>query len=107
MLSESYCYDTFVKKVDDLYQLVYQIRDSANMILIQGKSGTGKEAICHLLNQSESYKDKPVVVINCAAIPESLMEAELFGFEKGSFTGAELEQVGKFEAAGDGTLILD
>lgn len=107
MFQEEYCYDTLEKTVGELYYAVRQIADSNGTILIQGKSGTGKEAICNLLCRGDVYRKRPVIAINCAAIPESLMESELFGFEPGAFTGAEHQQQGKFELAGDGTLILD
>ena len=75
--------------------------------MISGESGTGKELIAKGIHFSGKRKDKPFIAINCAAIPETLIEAELFGYKKGSFTGAMGDTKGKFEAANGGTLFLD
>ena len=79
----------------------------ASTILIQGESGTGKDLIAKALHYESSRRDKPFVAINCSAIPETLMEAELFGHEKGAFTDAKQMKKGLFEAADGGTLFLD
>jgi len=76
-------------------------------VVIQGGSGTGKEIIAQLIHQKSLRKDKPLVAIDCGAIPETLVESELFGYEKGAFTGAEARKEGKFEQANEGTLLLD
>jgi len=76
-------------------------------VIIQGESGTGKELIAQLIHQKSLCKDKPFVAIDCGAIPETLVESELFGYEKGAFTGAEDRKEGKFEQANSGTLLLD
>ncbi len=76
-------------------------------VIIQGESGTGKELIAQLIHQKSLHKDKPFVAIDCGAIPETLVESELFGYEKGAFTGAEERREGKFEQANGGTLLLD
>ena len=77
-------------------------------ILLRGESGTGKDMMAEYLHRCSSRKDKAFIVVNCAAIPESLMESELFGYEGGSFTGASKEgKKGKFELADGGTLFLD
>ena len=76
-------------------------------VIIQGESGTGKELIAQLIHQKSLHKDKPFVAIDCGAIPETLVESELFGYEKGAFTGAEERREGKFEQANSGTLLLD
>lgn len=76
-------------------------------ILISGETGSGKELIAHLLHNKSPRKDKPFVTVNCGAIPEALLESELFGHEKGAFTGAYIRQKGKFETANGGTIFLD
>ena len=76
-------------------------------VIIQGASGTGKELVAQLIYQKSLRKDKPFVAIDCGAIPETLVESELFGYERGAFTGAETRKEGKFEQANSGTLLLD
>ena len=76
-------------------------------VLISGESGTGKEVLARYIHTHSSRKDAPFVAINCAAIPESMLEATLFGYEKGAFTGAHQATPGKFEHANGGTLLLD
>jgi len=76
-------------------------------VIIRGESGTGKELIANLIHQKSLRKDKPFIPIDCGAIPETLMESELFGYEKGAFTGADSQKEGKFEQADTGTLFLD
>jgi transcriptional regulator with GAF, ATPase, and Fis domain len=76
-------------------------------VLITGESGTGKERIAHAIHEHSGRKNKPIVVVNCAALPLSLVESELFGYEKGAFTGANSRRIGKFEQADGGTLFLD
>jgi DNA-binding NtrC family response regulator len=84
-----------------------KIADSNATVLIQGESGTGKEVLAHMLHEVSPRKNKPFIAINCAALPDNLLESELFGHEKGSFTGAVQRQIGKFEQANGGTIFLD
>jgi len=76
-------------------------------VLIKGESGTGKELLAQTIHSSSNRKDKPFVKVNCAAIPKGLLESELFGFEKGAFTGAHFQKPGKFELANHGTILLN
>src|SRR6202165_2884652 len=84
-----------------------QVADSAATVLIQGESGTGKEGAARLIHQRSGRRQKPFVAVNCAALPETLLESELFGFEKGAFTGAAMRKEGRLELADGGTLFLD
>jgi two-component system response regulator HydG len=90
-----------------LKELLAQVSASQALVLITGESGTGKEIVAQILHQNSSRKDLPLVKINCAALPEQLLESELFGYEKGAFTGALQRHPGRFQAAGDGTIFLD
>lgn len=93
--------------MERVVQLANQIARSDAPVLVTGESGTGKEMIAQHLHQKSLRKDKPFVAVNCAAIPENLLESELFGHEKGAFTGAVARRIGKFEEASGGTLLLD
>lgn len=86
---------------------VMQVAKSNANVLIQGESGTGKEVIAHAIHYNSLRAQKPFIKVNCAAIPETLIESEFFGHEKGSFTGAEGRRLGRFELANQGTLLLD
>ncbi|HEY3065451.1 MAG TPA: sigma-54 dependent transcriptional regulator [Methylomirabilota bacterium] len=87
--------------------LVEQVADSAATVLIQGESGTGKELVARMIHEGSSRRARTFVAVNCAALPETLLESELFGYEKGAFTGAAGRKEGRFELADGGTLFLD
>jgi transcriptional regulator with GAF, ATPase, and Fis domain len=88
-------------------QMALNVAESITTVLLTGESGTGKELIADLIHHNSPRKDRPYIKINCGAIPETLMESELFGHEKGAYTGADSRRIGKFEEADGGTLFLD
>ncbi|HEX7787111.1 MAG TPA: sigma-54 dependent transcriptional regulator, partial [Methylomirabilota bacterium] len=90
-----------------LMTLVQQVADSSATVLIQGESGTGKELVARAIHERSSRRNGPFIAVNCAALPETLLESELFGYEKGAFTGAAGRKEGRFELADGGTLFLD
>jgi DNA-binding NtrC family response regulator/pSer/pThr/pTyr-binding forkhead associated (FHA) protein len=90
-----------------VYTLVERIADTSMTVLILGETGVGKELVCEAIHQRSSRRERPLIKLNCAALPESLLESELFGYERGAFTGADKRKVGFFEAADGGTLFLD
>ncbi len=90
-----------------LLELASRVARSDSTVLISGESGTGKEVLARYIHQQSQRASQPFVAINCAAIPDNMLEATLFGHEKGSFTGAIAAQAGKFEQADGGTLLLD
>jgi two-component system response regulator PilR (NtrC family) len=90
-----------------VYQAIRAVADSNTTVVLRGESGTGKELIASAIVQTGSRRDKPYICLNCSAIPESLIESELFGHEKGSFTGADTAKSGLIESAHGGTLFLD
>jgi len=94
-------------KMKEVFRIVAKIAPSNSTVLIVGESGTGKELIARAIHEGSPRRDKPFIAINCAAIPETLIESELFGHEKGSFTGADAREIGIFEAADGGTVFLD
>jgi transcriptional regulator with PAS, ATPase and Fis domain len=93
--------------MQEVFRLIQRAGPTDKAILIQGESGTGKELVALALHQASPRADKPLVVINCAALPETLLESELFGHERGSFTGAVAAKPGLFETADRGTLFID
>lgn len=95
------------KKTESVLKLAKQIAPSEANILLTGESGTGKEIFSRFIHDNSKRANKKFVAVNCAAIPETLLESELFGYEKGAFTGAVARRIGKFEEASDGTLLLD
>jgi DNA-binding NtrC family response regulator len=95
------------KKMKDVFELVQKVADSRATVLITGESGTGKEMIAKSIHKQSSRNKKPFIAISCAALPETLLESELFGHEKGAFTGADNMKQGRFELADGGTLFLD
>lgn len=95
------------KAMQDVFQIIRKVAPSAATVLIEGASGTGKELVANALHVNSPRKDKPLVAVNCSALAESLLESELFGHEKGAFTGAVALKKGRFEIADGGTLFLD
>lgn len=93
--------------MQEIYGIIRSVAATSSNILIQGESGTGKEMAARAIHRLSLRRDKPFVVINCAALPETLLESELFGFVKGAFTGAEIDKIGLFETAHSGTVFLD
>jgi DNA-binding NtrC family response regulator len=93
--------------MQDIYAKIEQVADSRTTVLVTGESGTGKELVAKAIHYNSSRRDRPFIALNCAALPETLIESELFGHEKGSFTDATARRVGQFELANTGTLFLD
>jgi len=90
-----------------VYQMVEKVAPSDATVLIRGESGTGKELVAQAIHQNSQRKNEPFIAVNCGALPESLLESELFGHEKGAFTGADKQKLGRFELASSGTMFLD
>ena len=95
------------KSMEEIHRLIGQVAPSDATVLLRGSSGTGKELVARAIVKLSSRKNKPFIAFNCAAIPENLVESELFGHEKGAFTGAAQRRIGRAEAADGGTLFLD
>lgn len=103
--SEDFIYSS--EKMHKVVSLITRIAATDSTCIIEGESGVGKEVVVNLIHQLSERKNQPLVKVNCAAIPETLLESELFGYEKGAFTGAFQRKIGKFELANRGTIFLD
>lgn len=103
--SEDFIYSS--EKMHEVVSLITRIAATDSTCIIEGESGVGKEVVVNLIHQLSERKNHPLVKVNCAAIPETLLESELFGYEKGAFTGAFQRKIGKFELANRGTIFLD
>lgn len=109
-LTKEYSFQNLVgnsETMHRIYELVKRVSQTPTNVLVTGESGTGKEMVAKAIHFNGPLKDKPFVTVNCGAIPESLMESEMFGHKKGSFTGAVVDKAGLFEVADGGTLFLD
>jgi DNA-binding NtrC family response regulator len=109
-LQKEYSFDNIIStdnSMQKVFRLVSKVLDNDITVLIQGESGTGKELIARAIHYNGSRKEKPFIVVNCASIPRELLESELFGHEKGAFTGAHQRKIGKFELGNGGTIFLD
>ena len=109
-IKEAMTFENIVGKspaMQKVYEVVRKVADTKSNVLILGESGTGKELIARAIHFNSNRKDKPFVAVNCSALPEPLLESELFGHMKGSFTGAHINKEGLFEVANEGTVFLD
>lgn len=109
-LGEKYSFGGIItnsKKMEEVLSIASRVSESKASILITGESGTGKELLANAIHYSSERKNKPFIAVNCAALNENLLESELFGHEKGAFTGADRKRIGRFEAADGGTIFLD
>jgi len=109
-LQREYSFDNIIsadRKMQDAFKMISKVLDNDITVLIEGESGTGKELVARAIHFNGKRKSAPFVVVNCASIPRELLESELFGHEKGSFTGAHARKIGKFELAKGGSIFLD
>lgn len=109
-ISKSYSFEDFVSKNDrmqSLFKILPDISQSNAAILIEGESGTGKELLAKAIHQLSSRKNKPLVIVNCGALPDTLLESEFFGYKAGAFTDAKKDKPGRFKLADKGTIFLD
>lgn len=109
-LSEKYRIDNIIgnsSRMQEVFEMIHRVADSNATVLLRGESGTGKTLVAKSLHHNSKRAKKPFVVVNCSALPETLLESELFGHEKGAFTGAHAAKKGRFEVAEGGTLFLD
>ncbi|HZS12509.1 MAG TPA: sigma-54 dependent transcriptional regulator [Nitrospirales bacterium] len=104
---DKYRLDNLIGTLSEIHEFIDKVADTDSTVLIQGESGTGKELVARMLHFNSVRRDRPLVPVNCGAIPENLLESELFGHEKGAFTGALAARVGRFEMAHGGTIFLD
>lgn len=95
------------RELEESLNIAGRVAKSDAPVLIRGESGTGKELFARAIHYSSDRKDEPFIVVNCAALPETLLESEMFGYEKGAFTGAEQRRIGRFEEAKEGTIFID
>ena len=110
VLSESFKFDNMIgssKAIREVYEIANQVARTNSTVLIQGESGTGKELLAKAIHCNSPRNSKPFIIVNCGAIPENLLESELFGYKRGAFTDAKDNKIGKFEAANKGTIFLD
>ncbi len=109
-LNQGYDFDTMVGKsapMADIYNIIGKVADSRATVLVRGESGTGKELVARAIHYSSKRKNNPFIKVNCAALSAGILESELFGHERGAFTGAHSRKIGRFELADTGTLLLD
>ena len=109
-LGERYSFSNIIgnsRKMQEVFHLINQVAKSYASVLLLGESGTGKELVANAIHYNSLRANKPLIKVNCAALPANLVEAELFGHEKGAFTGADRQKEGKFELANGGTIFLD
>lgn len=109
-LDKKYSFSNIIgnsRKMQEVFYLISQVAKSTANVLLLGESGTGKEMVANAIHYNSLRADKPLIKVNCAALPANLVEAELFGYEKGAFTGANRSKAGKFELAHGGTIFLD
>src|SRR5581483_1864789 len=109
-LHERYSFHNILSKspkMHAVFELIGRVADTSTTVLIEGETGTGKEVVAHAIHEASPARTGPFVAVNCAALPETLLESELFGHEKGSFTSAVGQRKGRFELAHGGTIFLD
>ncbi len=109
-LGQKYQFENIIGRsqvMQDIFATIMRVAGTRATVLLAGESGVGKDMIARAIHQHSPRKDRPFIKINCTALPENLMESELFGYEKGAFTGANVSKAGKFEAADTGTVFLD
>lgn len=109
-LSQKYSFESIVSQsgeMENVLNIAGRVAESKASVLVRGESGTGKELIAKAVHFSSDRKDKPFITVNCAAMPDTLFESELFGHERGAYTGADKQRIGKFEMADGGTIFID